>query len=123
VPATDLLDNVILQSARTVDDQLHIIINELPPLIAKHGVKLVIVDSMSALFRSGLGSGRQAIHVRSDMLLRMAQAMKQMNENQNCVFVVVNQVSAQMGGGSRQNQPALGLLWSNCINSRYMLHR
>jgi hypothetical protein len=55
------------------------------------------------------------MEVRSTVLLKMAYCMKRLSDTHGCGFLAINQLSGSV--------PALGLLWSNCVNTRFMLER
>ncbi|CAM9549533.1 unnamed protein product, partial [Choristocarpus tenellus] len=121
-----MMEGVCIQMARNLEEQLLIVMEHLPRLMASHNIKLVVVDSISALFRSDLGSGQRDIGERSRLMLSMAQQMKRLGDRHRAAFVVVNQVTALFkappGEGIKNvsglMKPAMGLLWSNCINTR-----
>jgi predicted ATP-dependent serine protease len=52
---------------------LQVITQTLPGMMAQHSIKLVVVDSISALFRTDLSSKRADLALRSRMLCEMAQ--------------------------------------------------
>ncbi|CAN0042458.1 unnamed protein product [Scytosiphon promiscuus] len=136
-----LMEGVCIQNAKTLDDQMMIIMEHLPHIMKSHNIKLVVIDSIAALFRSDMGRGRSDIGERSRLLGRLSQQMKRLGDRHGAAFVVVNQVTAKFGsstagegggaqgaGGGRDrggsgNVPAMGLLWSQCINSRFLVHR
>mmetsp|Transcript_9108 Transcript_9108/g.13647 ORF Transcript_9108/g.13647 Transcript_9108/m.13647 type:complete len:140 (+) Transcript_9108:579-998(+) len=88
--------------------------------VENFGASVVVVDSVSALFRTEYNSGKCDFLRRSKLLFEMAQEMKRLSDLHNIPFVVVNQVSFRLDEG---NEPTLGLTWSNCINSRFYLMR
>jgi len=126
----DLSSNIFTQEVPTVDKLWELLQNKLPTLLQQHNIKLVIVDSIAALFRFEY-SGEEAIE-RSKNLWRQANQLKLLSDGFNVGVVVVNQVSdffqdVPVIGSSISSRttviPALGLTWSNCINTRIMLHR
>ncbi|CAM9686097.1 unnamed protein product [Ectocarpus fasciculatus] len=119
-----------------------IILEHLPHIMRSQNVKLVVIDSIAALFRSDMGRGRGDIGERSRLLGRLSQQMKRLGDRHGAAFVVVNQVTAKFGsstvGGGAGGQgttggvggsggggsvPAMGLLWSQCINTRFIVRR
>ncbi|CAB1118285.1 unnamed protein product [Ectocarpus sp. CCAP 1310/34] len=140
-----LMEGVCIQNAKTLDDQMMIIMEHLPHIMRSQNVKLVVIDSIAALFRSDLGCGRGDIGERSRLLGRLSQQMKRLGDRHGAAFVVVNQVTAKFGsstiggggggqgtmggvggsggGGGGGSVPAMGLLWSQCINTRFKVRR
>eukprot|EP00752_Nemacystus_decipiens_P003395 g3141.t1 len=137
VRAEKLMEGVCVQNAKNLDDQMMIIMEHLPIIMRSNNVKLVVIDSIAALFRSDLGRGRSDIGERSRLLGQLSQQMKRLSDRLGAAFVVVNQVTAKLGsssGGAGEgfggagrdgggNVPAMGLLWSQCINARFMVRR
>ena len=73
---------------------------------------------------------------RAKMIFAMAKQMKSLSDKHSLPFVVTNQVTADfqaapsgLGGGEEGGregggvQPALGLSWSNCVHTRFLLMR
>eukprot|EP00904_Undaria_pinnatifida_P013906 jgi/Undpi1/9646/HiC_scaffold_27.g12102.m1 len=133
-----IMEGVCIQSAKNLDDQMKILMEHLPLLMEAHNIRLVVVDSIAALFRSDLGGGKGATVERSRLLGQLSQQMKRLSDRHHAAFVVVNQVTANFssaiggrGGGvgaaeERQgdrNVPAMGLMWSQCINSRFIVRK
>ncbi|CAM9619866.1 unnamed protein product [Ascophyllum nodosum] len=130
-----LMDGVCIQNARNLEEQMKIMMEHLPVLMEAHGIRLVVIDSIAALFRSDLGRGRGDMGERSRLLGQLSQQMKRLGDRHRAAFVVVNQVTARPGvakgaaggavGRGRDcgnvadgNVPAMGMLWSHCINTR-----
>jgi DNA-repair protein XRCC3 len=109
---------------------------------AENRIKLIIIDSIAALFRHEYASNESID--RAKILWRQvgkwlflnksfeANSLKLLSED-NTAVVVVNQVSdffhdtPVMGTGivstTRKVIPALGLTWSNCVNSRILISK
>ncbi len=108
-----------------------------PPLLpSKPGkIRLCVIDSMSALFRGEFNLSKGDTLERAKIIFAMAKQMKTLSDKFKLPFVVTNQVTAdfqagQAGQGGVEGgmegggvQPALGLSWSNCVHSRYLLTR
>ena len=107
------------------------IVHQIPVLLSNEKLSLVVIDSMSALFRGEQNSKSSAME-RSSRLFTAAQKMKKLSQQYRIPFVVINQVTSYFQNPSAhcnpamlpQNVvPALGLTWSNCVNTRYLLAR
>jgi hypothetical protein len=103
----------------------------LPGWLKSNCVRLVVVDSVGALFRAHLD---EDIPARSKMLVALAAEMKALSEQLDVAFVVINQVTdsfatdanARLGGvlagsTSLAKRAALGQTWSHCVNTRILL--
>lgn len=124
VTADQLLQRIVVQEARNLDEQLDVIIQKLPEIMERFQLQLVVVDSIASLFRSEMGNKRSDMTLRTRLLYKMAQVMKTLSVKHNTAFVVVNQVTSKpIFGGGGATVPALGMAWSNCVNTRLVLHR
>ena len=95
-----------------------------------YSVKLVIIDSIAALFRHEFNADESIQRAKS--LWRQANSLKLLSER-NVAVVVINQVSdlfhdtpimgTNLVPSSRKVVPTLGLTWSNCVNTRVQLSR
>ncbi|CAN0544200.1 unnamed protein product, partial [Ectocarpus sp. 12 AP-2014] len=74
------MEGVCIQNAKTLDDQMMIIMEHLPHIMRSQNVKLVVIDSIAALFRSDMGRGRGDIGERSRLLGRLSQQMKRLGD-------------------------------------------
>ncbi|KAG7389161.1 DNA repair protein xrcc3 [Phytophthora pseudosyringae] len=124
---SDFLDGIFVEQLYTVDDLLDLVQARLPALLAEQNTKLVVLDSVAAVFRLEPTSSVKEAAERSRTMFHMANCMRILSDQYGVVFVVTNQVtgdfdprSAASGNGLR---PALGLSWSHCINQRLMITR
>lgn len=98
-------------------------------------VKLVVLDSIGGLFRTvedDQVSDGAFLRQRSTLLFRCASVLKRLSDVYNFKVIVTNQISASLAstlpiGTSTPSlaygQPSLGLSWSNCVNTRYWIHK
>ncbi len=143
--AQRVLESVIIMEAKNVEDQLYILTAQLPTFLAdaNMSIRLCVVDSMSALFRGEFSLSKADTLDRAKMIFAMAKQMKKLSHEFHVPFVATNQVTADfsasssfaatgllpttMPGGNNNNhsgvQPALGLSWSNCVHTRFLLTR
>ena len=131
---TDRVHVVRVQEA----DELWETVNQACVLVQRLNVKLVVIDSLTAIFRGEFrGSSIVDMKDRAEMLLQLAATMKRCSHEHGCAFVVVNQVTAAMSNENMFLIPSrfmsyieqfsvkasLGMTWSNCVNDRIMIHR
>ncbi|CAI5742048.1 unnamed protein product [Peronospora destructor] len=125
--SSDFLDSIFIEQLYTVDDLMSLLQARLPTLLEEQNTKLVVLDSVAALFRLESTSSVKDAVKRSRTMFHMANCMRILSDEYGVVFIVTNQVtgdfdprSAATGNGQR---PALGLTWSHCINQRLMITR
>lgn len=92
------------------------------------GIRLVVVDSIAGMFR-GRNEMEDPIH-RSEAIWSIAQVLHSI-ASKGIVVVVVNQVTSVIdkfpssgggvGGVLNRVSPALGLSWSNTVNTRVLV--
>jgi hypothetical protein len=95
----DLIDNVLITHIEDAEQLMDVMTVTLPMELRRGLVKLVIVDSITAVCRGHYDNTISGLTERADVLISLAAYMKQMSHRYDCAFVVVNQVSAcfQMG--------------------------
>lgn len=103
-------------------------------------VRLVVIDSIAALFRSEFDNTPFDLKRRSSLFFKISGKLKSLAKSFDLAIVVTNQVVDFMGenGGlnglrignlgslyssGRRVCPALGLAWANCVNLRLFLSR
>ncbi|CAI5728537.1 unnamed protein product [Hyaloperonospora brassicae] len=126
--ASDFLDGIFVEQLHAVDDLLRLVQTRLPALLAEQNTKLVVLDSVAAVFRLESTSSVKDAAERAQTMFHLANCMRILSDQYGVVFVLTNQVtgdfdaarSTPRGNGLR---PALGLSWSHCINQRLMITR
>ncbi|XP_073104840.1 DNA repair protein XRCC3 homolog isoform X2 [Elaeis guineensis] len=141
------LDHIFVRPAHSPDDLLSLL-TAVDALLARPPsalpVRLLVVDSIAALFRSEFDNTPADLKRRSSLFFKIAAKLKEQARRFEAVVVVTNQVVDVVGGsesyGSSGNAirvgnygslwssgrrvcPALGLSWANCINTRIFLSR
>lgn len=113
-----VMDKIIVFDINTTLELWETIESNLPKLIKQNKTKVVVIDSIAALFRTGVefGKGSNEMIDRSVWLFNLAAKMKTISHKLNCCFVITNQVSASFA--QKKNVAALGLSWSNCVDTR-----
>ncbi|KAL5549141.1 hypothetical protein UlMin_004372 [Ulmus minor] len=103
-------------------------------------VKLIVIDSIAALFRSEFENTPFDLKRRSSLFFKISGKLKELAMRFGLAVVVTNQVVDFMGpndglnglrignvgslySSGRRICPALGLAWANCVNSRLFLSR
>ncbi|RDD42514.1 DNA repair protein XRCC3 [Trichoplax sp. H2] len=125
-------DNVYVEHAMTIEELQDIMENTLPRLLSRGEVRLVIIDSIAALFRSEFDIKEAA--QRATQLHKFGRQLLRYGSIYDTGFICVNQVSdtidprtfdVQQGEKNivRSVIPALGLAWSNVVNIRLILSR
>lgn len=130
----DYCENVYVEVARSVHDMC-VMLDRLPRLLEseKNPVRLVVVDSIAAIFRSEFDGGE--LRERLGVLMAVAARLKKLSDEHGCVVVVVNQVTDLFEGApeyarhhafrsaNRWVVPAMGVGWASCVNARICLGR
>ncbi|PON75934.1 DNA recombination and repair protein [Parasponia andersonii] len=103
-------------------------------------VRLIVIDSIAALFRSEFDNTPFDLKRRSSLFFKISGQLKSLAKRFDLAVVVTNQVVDFMGeneglnglrignsgalySSGRRVCPALGLAWANCVNSRLFLSR
>lgn len=103
-------------------------------------IKLILIDSIAALFRSEFDNTPFDLKRRSSLFFKISGKLKSLAKRFSLAVVVTNQVVDFIGendgingmrlgnlsslySSGRRVCPALGLAWSNCVNSRLFLSR
>ncbi|XP_050216040.1 DNA repair protein XRCC3 homolog [Mercurialis annua] len=136
-------DNIFVESVQSAD-QLFDIMPKIEYFLLnsklKLPVRLIVIDSIAALFRSEFENTGSDLKRRSSLFFKVTGKLKVLARRFNLAVVVSNQVVDYMGSGDGVNGvrignlsslcssgrrvcPALGLAWANCVNSRLFLSR
>ncbi|KAK4318518.1 hypothetical protein Pmani_010486 [Petrolisthes manimaculis] len=118
-------DNIFVHHVPDMDCLVDCVRYQLPALVSRHNVGLVVVDSVAAAFRVEEDSGEMN---RSIPLQAMGYRLHHLAASYGLVVVTLNQVTAAMGTVSLYGirgdvTPALGLSWANLITTRLMMTR
>ena len=110
------LDSVISIVTPDLESQDHILRFQVPVAIRRHGIRLIILDSVAANYRaeferSGAGagivqSGGANMAQRSSELVKLGQLLRDIAREENIAVVVANQVADRFFG-SGGNRPLL----------------
>ncbi|CAL9166974.1 unnamed protein product, partial [Musa hybrid cultivar] len=141
--AADPLGHIFVAAAHSPDDLLSLLATA-DGLLARPPthlpVRLIVVDSIAALFRSDFDNNPKDLKKRSFLFFKIAAKLKEQARRFGSVVVVTNQVVdvvgseegangqrvgnyASLWSSGRRVCPALGLSWANCVNTRLFLSR
>src|SRR5690349_11713249 len=87
----EVTNHIFTEKVATIDLLWNLLENRLPSLIKQHNIKLLIIDSIAALFRHEY-SMEEASH-RASLLWKHSNQLKLLSDSFNIPIVVVNQVS------------------------------
>ncbi|KAJ4709327.1 DNA repair Rad51-like protein [Melia azedarach] len=139
----DPCDYIYVQSVQSVDHLLDIMPN-IESFIrnskSRLPIRLIVIDSIAALFRSDFENTPADLKKRSSLFFKISGKLKAMAVGFGLAIVVTNQVVDLVGpneginglrvgnlgclySSGRRVCPALGLAWANCVNSRLFLSR
>ncbi|XP_057779863.1 DNA repair protein XRCC3 homolog [Salvia miltiorrhiza] len=128
------LDKVFVHSLGSFDELLSIVAR-VEPFLSNNNVKLIIVDSVTTLFRTEFSNNGADMSRRQQMFFKIAGKFKMFASKYDLVVVMTNQVVDCISGSSNESIgnietlrssernviPALGLSWANCVNTRLMI--
>ncbi|XP_070181033.1 DNA repair protein XRCC3-like isoform X2 [Littorina saxatilis] len=120
-------DQILLEHVADFDGLDQCLQRKLPLALARGKIKLVVVDSVAALFRCHYDNHN--LVGRAKHLASLAMQLRRLADQYNVVVICVNQVSANMSKVSdvssqpRQSIPALGLVWADHVTCRLMMSR
>ncbi|KAJ8308998.1 hypothetical protein KUTeg_013872, partial [Tegillarca granosa] len=114
-------DQIFIEHVSDVEGLVYCTEKKLPLLLAQNAIKLVIIDSIAALFRCEYNSSEMI--KRSKHMNSLAAALHRLGHQHNIPIVCVNQVTGSVGSTDKKHMPSLGLSWSNQITSRIMFSR
>ncbi|XP_035474143.2 DNA repair protein XRCC3 isoform X2 [Scophthalmus maximus] len=128
ISSLQFTDHVYVEHAADVD-ALQVCLSRRVPLLLTRGlVRLVVVDSVAALFRSEFQADDWL--ERNKQLLTFSSALQQLSLEFNTPVLCVNQVTDvfnrsndTLGPLSSSVSPALGLAWANQVMVRLMMQR
>ncbi|MED6181116.1 hypothetical protein PIB30_016647 [Stylosanthes scabra] len=141
-PVADPCDRVFVQGVYTADE----LVDAIPKIElflihsrSRFPLRVIVIDSIAALFRSDFDNTVLDLRRRSSLFFKIAGGLKSLAKRFGVAVVVTNQVvdliEGEKGNSVRAGNlsalyssgrpvvPALGLAWANCVNSRLFLSR
>ncbi|CAN8248392.1 unnamed protein product [Cochlearia groenlandica] len=136
-------DHVFVQSVDSVDHLFDIMprINDFATNTKnRFPLKLIVLDSVAALFRSEFDNTRTDLRKRASLFFKVSMKLKHLANKFGLAVVITNQVTdfvessdglsglrignlRYLCSSGRRVVPALGLAWSHCVNSRLFISR
>ncbi|XP_033096535.1 DNA repair protein XRCC3-like isoform X2 [Anneissia japonica] len=118
-------DHIYVEHISEMDQLWHCITQRIPILLTRGLVKLVVIDSLAAIFRCEYDSheiAQRAKHIQS-----VGAKLNWLSSQYDVPVVCVNQVTANMKRSSNPFEPsvvpALGLTWATFVKVRLMISR
>ncbi|KAM9294301.1 DNA repair protein XRCC3 [Gastrophryne carolinensis] len=124
-------DNIYVEHAADVDMLMECISKKLPLLLRRGRVRLIVIDSIAALFRCEFAA-KDAV-AKAKHLQTIGGKLHQLSRDFTAPILCVNQVTdamkesgsvlSQIGLQGKKVSPALGISWSNQLLMRLMVAR
>ncbi|CAF2121244.1 unnamed protein product [Brassica napus] len=136
-------DHVFIQNVHNVD-HLFDVMSKIESFVknskTRLPLKLIVLDSVAALFRSEFENTPSDLRKRASCFFKISGKLKQLANKFGLAVVITNQVTdfvessdglsgLRIGNlrclysSGRRVVPALGLAWANCVNSRVFISR
>ena len=116
---------VLVEKADSFDSLWTLLTTRIQFALNRMPVALLVIDSVGALRSDYDNANQKDRTARTNHLWKLAQLLKYISDSYGCGVLVTNQVRADMQAvsfnGEEHVTPTLGLVWSNCINSRIMV--
>ncbi|CAO2817569.1 unnamed protein product [Amaranthus hypochondriacus] len=140
----DPLDKILVQAIDDAHQLFDLLLKLDSFLVSKNStqwpVKLIVIDSIAALFRSQFDNTPADLKERSSLFFKISGKLRGLAEKFGLAVVITNQVvdfvgndeginGLQIGNLSclytsgRRVCPALGLAWANCVNTRLFISK
>ncbi|CAA2995531.1 DNA repair XRCC3 homolog [Olea europaea subsp. europaea] len=130
------LDHIFIQPLHSPDHLLDLL-SRLDYIVSQLNIRLIVIDSVAALFRSEFDNTPLELKRRSSLFFNISSKLKYQAQKFGLAVVVTNQVvdviessgnlrignSGFLCSSGRRVCPALGLSWANCVNIRLFLWR
>lgn len=124
----DFSDHILISTPKEFIAFEKVIYENLPFICKKNSnIRLIIIDSIAALYRVEFGINDTI--KRSESLFKLASFLRNLADEYDICVIIINQVSAvindNLEGIFKKDKviPTLGLSWSHCINMRIMISR
>ncbi|KAL2232817.1 DNA repair protein XRCC3 homolog [Sesamum indicum] len=132
----DPLERIFVQPLHSADHLLDLL-PRLDFLVPKLNIKLIVIDSVAALFRGEFENTPLELKRRSSMFFKISSKLRFYSHKFGLAVVLTNQVvdvmqssdnlrignSAFLCSSGRRVCAALGLSWANCVNTRLFMWR
>uniref|UniRef100_A0A182W312 RecA family profile 1 domain-containing protein n=1 Tax=Anopheles minimus TaxID=112268 RepID=A0A182W312_9DIPT len=121
VHAHNFADHILVEHARCVPTLLTCLFDQLPKLLEKTKISVLIIDSITSPFVEEKNYIQRAETFRS-----LVHRLHHLQEQHNFATLVTNQVRSVIDSATlddQRNVPALGLAWSTLVHTRLQLSR
>jgi len=106
-----------------LSSQIDDIFQTIPKMCAEENYKLVIIDSLTGLFRAEF-TGLEALRVRQQEINRLLNYMRRTGAATDAIFVYTNQVMAKIANyGGNPNAPVGGHVLSHASDYRFYVRK
>lgn len=130
------LDSIFVEPLRSADHLLDLL-PRLDYLVPKLNIKLIVIDSVAALFRGEFENTPIELKRRSSLFFKVSSKLRFYARKFGLAVVMTNQVvdvmdssdnlrignSVSLCSSGRRVCAALGLSWANCVNTRLFMWR
>ncbi|XP_029343324.1 DNA repair protein XRCC3 isoform X2 [Acyrthosiphon pisum] len=119
---TDYGDNILISHIATVEDLKKCIHEMLPRVLLHRPIKLIVIDSITAVFRGEYTPSE--VPRRSRDLRDIAVFLHKLSVEHGLWIICVNQVTSSISDiGGNKLVPSLGLAWANLVTTRLMMSK
>ena len=116
------LENIYVIRPLNVDELEELVIEEMPSLL-REGARLLIVDSIIALYRAQF-KGREMLAARQQRINYLLDWLKRYARRYNLAIAITNQVLSQpVPWGAALKLPAGGNIMAHATTHRFLLRR
>ena len=125
----NFLENIHIENNYHVEQLLDTLQHKIPELCQKHGVRLLVIDSIGGILRSEYNTNdTKEMKERTYILFKIAAQLKRLADSYSMCVIVINQVTAtgfdeKVKSCVNDTTPTLGLAWAHCVNTRILLKR
>lgn len=125
----NFLENIHIENNYHVEQLLDTLQHKIPEICQKHGVRLLVIDSIGGILRSEYHTNdTKEMKERTYILFKIAAQLKRLADSYSMCVIVINQVTAtgfdeKVKSCLNDTTPTLGLAWSHCVNTRILLRR
>ena len=128
----DFMSKIQIYDSKTIEDIAQLLFTQLECLIKSLNGKLLIIDSIADFFRL-----ESDYLPRAELFNKICQHLRYLSHEYNLIIIIINQVSDVINDNTnplialhssgtlisngRYVKPALGLAWTNNIDTRIML--
>ena len=118
-----ILENIHIGRAYNAEHQMNLI-QESDNFIVEKKIKLIIIDSIAAHFRTEY-IGKDSLAARAQALMRHAAILYRFADSYDLVVITTNQVLASVDKyiGGQGTEPALGFAWGHRPQTRIFLRK